>query len=123
MNREPMARATKIMAFAMMAILVLFLLGFVVEALWNWLTPPLFGFKTIGYWQALGLILLGKLIFGGFSGARGGGGRYRSERMNERWERRMRERWEQMSPEEREQFRQRFQGWCSGAAAASKPSA
>ncbi len=61
--------------------------------------PPLFGLKTIGYWQALGLFILAKIFFGGFRGARPGG----------HVRRRMRERWEQMTPEEREKFRQ---GWC-----------
>ena len=42
------------------------LFGFVVKLLWNWLMPLLFGFKTITYWQAFGLVLLAKLLFGGF---------------------------------------------------------
>ncbi len=75
------------------------LFGFVVMWLWNWLMPALFGLKTIGYWQALGLFVLAKILFGGF---RGPGGRDRH------WRRRMRERWEHMTPEERERFRQGF---------------
>lgn len=119
--RQRMPRAVKIAMFAVMAIAVLFLLGFVVQGLWNWLMPPIFGLKVIGYWQSLGLILLGKLLFGGFSGGRGG--HHRGGRMGDRWEQRMRERWEQMTPEEREQFRQRFQGWSTSASAESKPCA
>ena len=122
MRKHSVPRAVKILMFAVMAIAVLFLLGFIVEALWNRLLPALFGFKTIGYWQALGLIILGKMLFGGFSGSRGGGG-HRGGRISERWEQRMRERWEQMTPEEREQFRQRFQGWSTAASADSKPGA
>ncbi len=40
--------------------------GWLVEILWNWLMPNLFNFKEITYWQAVGIVLLAKLIFGGF---------------------------------------------------------
>ncbi|MCW5875996.1 MAG: hypothetical protein KIS85_03850 [Anaerolineales bacterium] len=52
--------------------------AFVVQALWNWLLPELFGLPLITFWQALGLLVLSRLLFGGFgSGARGGRGRHR----------------------------------------------
>jgi len=98
-GRRATYRITKFLTFAMLFIAMLFLLGFLVKALWNWLMPPLFGLKLITYWQALALMLLGKLLFSGFR-AGGGRGGYR------RW--RMRDRWEQMTPEEREKFRQGF---------------
>lgn len=43
--------------------------GLLVQALWNWLLPSLFGIKTITYLQAIGITILGKLIFGSFGGA------------------------------------------------------
>jgi hypothetical protein len=42
--------------------------GYFVELLWNWLMPPIFGLRTIGYWQAFGLVVLAKLIFGAVHG-------------------------------------------------------
>jgi hypothetical protein len=45
-----------------------FLFGYVVMLLWNWLMPDLFGLKEIVFWQAVGIIALAKLLFGGFSG-------------------------------------------------------
>ncbi len=80
--------------------------GIVVRALWNWLLPSLFGFHQITFWQALGLLLLCRILFGGFRLGRGG---HRSK-----FGRRMAERWEQMTPEEREKFRQSFRGRCGG---------
>jgi hypothetical protein len=71
--------------------------GEVVKLLWNWLAPALFGLRTITFWQALGLLALCRILFGGF-GLNGGSSR--------RSRRRMFERWEQMTPEERERFRQ-----------------
>lgn len=76
-------------------------LGFVTMHLWNWLMPALFGLPAISVWQALGLFVLGKLLFGGFHRHHGG---------RPGWGRSMRERWEQMSPEEREKFRTGMRG-------------
>ncbi len=42
--------------------------GIFVRELWNWLMPELFGLKTITYWQAFGIVLLGHLVFGGHGG-------------------------------------------------------
>ena len=40
--------------------------GVVVRLLWNWLLPELFGFPPITFWQALGLLALSRILFGGF---------------------------------------------------------
>ncbi|HEV7396152.1 MAG TPA: hypothetical protein VGN86_06545 [Pyrinomonadaceae bacterium] len=80
--------------------------GQLVMHLWNWLTPSLFGFQHITFWQALGLLVLCRILFGGF-----GGGRHRSNsrgRFRGKIKERMRERWEQMSSEERERFQEGF---------------
>jgi hypothetical protein len=70
--------------------------GWAVTRLWNWLLPPLFGWHVITFWQALALLALCRILFGGL-GLNGGGRGMR---------RRMFERWDRMSPEERERFRQ-----------------
>ena len=70
--------------------------GEIVMLLWNWLVPELFGLRPLNFWQALGLLALCRILFGGF-----GGGSRRSH-----FRRRMDARWEQMTPEEREKFRQ-----------------
>ena len=80
--------------------------GFVVMNLWNWLAPPVFGARTINFWQALGILILSKILFGGFHGRSGPGGH---------WRRRMSGRWEKMTPEEREKFRQGIGGRCGRA--------
>jgi hypothetical protein len=77
-------------------------LSFVVMALWNWLVPAVIGWKAIDFWQALGLLVLSRILFGfrvGF-GFRGHG------------RGRMAERWARMSPEEREKFREGMRGRC-----------
>ena len=83
--------------------LFIWLGGVLVMHLWNWLLPPLFGWPQVTFWQALGLLALCRILFGGL-GLRGSG------RSNFR--RRMAERWEQMTPEEREKFRQSWRSRC-----------
>jgi hypothetical protein len=99
-------------------VLFTFIGGEVVKLLWNWLLPPLFGWPQVTFWQALGLLALCRILFGGF----GHGGRSRSNirrRVEERWEKRWEQRWEQMTAEEREQFRHGMRGpWGCGPSTA-----
>jgi len=87
--------------------------GGIVMLLWNWLAPALFGLRPIAFWQALGLLALCRILFGGFGF---GGGCHRNShhrmggRIRERVRERMSERWEQMTPEEREKFREGMGG-------------
>lgn len=81
--------------------------GTIVLLLWNWLAPALFGWHPITFWQALGLLALCRILFGGFGGHR-----------RSRIRRRIEERCESMTPEERERFRQRMRerwGHCEPA--------
>ncbi|MBI3664373.1 MAG: hypothetical protein HY234_15165 [Acidobacteria bacterium] len=94
--------------------------GEVVLHLWNWLLPPLFGWRQITFWQALGLLALCRILFGGF-GFHGSGRSNLRRRMEERCEHRIEERCESMTPEERERFRQRMrERWGFGPSAESK---
>ena len=44
--------------------------GWLVMLLWNWLMPAIFHLGVITYWQAFGIVVLGKLLFGGIGGGR-----------------------------------------------------
>jgi hypothetical protein len=92
------------------------LFGVVVMLLWNSLVPGLFHGPLLQYWQAVGLLVLSRILFGGTRGRGGWHGHWR-QRM---W----RERWEQMTPEERARLRESFMSRCGhgpGAAAAAPP--
>jgi hypothetical protein len=86
---------------------VLALGGWVVQQLWNWLLPAIFGWPALTFWQALGLLALCRILFGGSAGrgwSRGGwhGGGAR---------------WEALTPEERETIRRRMRArWGLGPA-------
>jgi hypothetical protein len=94
-------RFRKAVGFAVVGALVITALGFVVMSLWNALLPPLFGTRAIHFWQALGLLVLSRILFGGFHRRHGFPFRHRQ---------RMIQRWERMTPEEREKFKQGFRG-------------
>ena len=65
-----------------LALLALF--GLVVMVLWNWLMPALFDLPGVSYWQALGLLVLSRVLVGGLrGGSRGRGGHLRRERVQE----------------------------------------
>jgi len=95
-------RVAKVITIALVAVPLFFaVFGYVVMRLWNWLMPALFGWHGITFWQAIGILVLSKILFGGFHGRHGGRGH---------WRHRMSERWEKMTPEEREKLRQSMRG-------------
>jgi hypothetical protein len=77
-------------------------LGLLVMTLWNALLPAILGVKAIGFWQALGILVLSRILFGGLGFRPGMFGAHR----------RMHERWMNMTPEQREAFiQQRREGF------------
>lgn len=83
--------------------------GAVVMLLWNWLLPPLFGWPQVTLWQALGVLALCRILFGGLGGHGSSSSRVR---------RRVEERCVTMTPEERERLRQRIRArWGFGPSA------
>src|SRR5262245_41241802 len=115
MNR----RQRKLLLFSPLILLMVLLFiavgGEVVKELWNWLLP-LFGVRQITFWQALGILALCRILFGGLG--RHGVSRSFRGRMGERMAERMAERWDRMTPEEREKFRRGLRGRCGFDAAA-----
>jgi hypothetical protein len=100
-------RLLLIAPFAIAAMIAFVILGGVlVRVLWNWLLPPLLGLPQITFWQALGVLALSRILFGGL-GMRGYGPRSR-----------IRDRMACMSAEERERFRQGMRArWGGGPSA------
>jgi hypothetical protein len=99
MKKFWLARAIKCVV---MIIAVIAAISWVVMSLWNNLLPGLFGWPSLNFAQALGLLLLSRILFGGLRGP--GGGMHRRRRMFERWE--------QMTPEEREKLRTGLRNRC-----------
>ena len=87
--------------------LALVALGFVVLALWNGLLPGLLGLPRIHFCQALGLLVLSRILFGGWHRCHGHGGFRHRQRMIQHWE--------SMSEEQKQKFRQGFRSGCCGS--------
>lgn len=92
--------------------------GGCVMLLWNWLMPTLLGLPSVTFWQAAGLLLLCKILFGGIGSAHHGHGHHGCHHGTSVGK--LRERWENMTPEERERIA-KAHGQCLHAPQESNP--
>lgn len=100
-----MKRGGKILLWILFGILVVALVTYLTQQLWNWLIPVLFGGPVITFWQTFGLLVLSKILLGGF-----GKGPHRG---GHSWKSRAREKFSRLSPDERESLKQKmWQKWC-----------
>ena len=88
--------------FLIIGPLAIFIFGTVVQWLWNNVLATIVNVHTVTFWQALGILVLSKILFTGFMG--GGSRRY--------YQRRMMRDWDKLSPEEKEKFRQDWRDRC-----------
>jgi hypothetical protein len=108
MNSSTISKFMKIAAFIVIGVLTI---GLVVMWLWNWLVPELLGAPTIGFFQALGLLTLCKILFGstGSSGHRRGrsNGKYLRKKLASKISR--------MSEKERQELKDQLRGYDADA--------
>ena len=100
-------RVLKICKIIVLVIAAIGLFGLLVMKLWNWLMPEIFGLTSISFTQALGLLVLSKILFSGIKP--GGPGHTAKERwkgnfFRKRWEKKM----ANLSPEEREKLKNEY---------------
>ncbi|RAI98409.1 hypothetical protein LX64_04771 [Chitinophaga skermanii] len=101
MGRFTAAKFFKILVCGVAFVAVM---GSAIKYLWNWLMPTLFNLPLITFWQALGLFILCKLLFGGMFGG-GPKGSWKDKKL---WRDKMAEKMKNMSPEEREKMREKL---------------
>lgn len=69
-SRSMGSKVARIIGFGIlgltMAVLFAVVFALVVQLLWNWIMPAVFGLPLIDFWKAFGVLLLAKLLFGGF---------------------------------------------------------
>lgn len=93
----------RVAGIVLLFIAAFLLMGFGVMYLWNWLMPELFHLPVIDVYQAFGLVVLSKLLFGGI----------RVHTLQPMGKRRLwKAKWESMSEEERQQFKKDFAERC-----------
>ncbi len=115
-----------------MFIIAIFLLGWIVQLLWNALIPELFHGPWLSYWQSVGLLLLSRILVG-FRGGRHGWRRWKKCGPPWKWRKRGWnmgngpdycgpwqdgwQHWQKLTPEERQQakaeWRQKKEEWKS----------
>ncbi len=100
-----MKRGSWILKMVVLGALAIGIFGLTTQLLWNWLVPILFNGPVITFWQALGLIVLSKILLWPFgkrhNGHRGGA-----------WRPYWKEKWSKMTPEQKESFKQRMREKC-----------
>lgn len=92
-RRHPGLKVLRIIGMTMVgltfAVVFAFIFGLLVKVLWNWLMPTLFNLPLISYWQAFGLLILAKLLFGGF-------GPHKDHPHNSHFHKKIENRWHRM---------------------------
>lgn len=101
-------RPKKFVFFPLFAVAALLLGGLLVMLLWNAILPEVTSVGLLGYWQAVGLLLLSRILFGNWGGKPGG------RNPKQHWQRKKawREKWMNMSEEERAQFKEKWRKRC-----------
>jgi hypothetical protein len=98
----------RVAGFIVAAVAMILVAGGVVMMLWNAILPDLLNVRVLGYWQAVGLLILTQILFRGFGrwkhGRHGMHGHY--------WKHRLEEKLAALTPEEREKFKAEWKRRC-----------
>ena len=94
--------------FVFFAPLLFLGLGAIVMGLWNAVLPQLLLIKRISYWQAVGLLLLCRILFGGFRFGGRNGSRFGGGEGGAPW----RSKWHNMTDEEKSNFKNEWRKRC-----------
>lgn len=100
-------KPVKILGIILLVIIFLAIFSTVVMLLWNNILATVVHVGLINFWQALGILVLSKILFGGFRGGSHWG-------RQQRWKHNLHDRWKNMTPEEREKFKQQLKSRCGG---------
>jgi hypothetical protein len=97
----------KFMMILLFGTAAVLLFSFIVMSLWNGILPSVLHVSAITFPQAIGILVLSKILFGGFKGGPRRGGPWGGA-----WKDGMREKWQNMTPEQQEQFKQKMRERC-----------
>lgn len=92
----------KVIGIIILVIIGVFVIGSIVMLLWNALLPVIFHLPLISFWQALGLLILTKILFSGFRGG-----------PRAQWKRdKLKAAWSNMTPEQKEKLKSEWGRRC-----------
>ena len=98
------SRKKKGFFFLLIVPVIILLLGAVVMFLWNTIVTVIAHVSLISYWQAVGLLILGRILFGGFRFGHGGGSSFKGMPWKDKWI--------EMNDEERSKFKEEWKRRC-----------
>ncbi|SRX73677.1 hypothetical protein [Aequorivita antarctica] len=107
MKRNAFNRNGKKFCGGLFFFLLLFLLPFAIQALWNGILPEIMNVSTITYWQAMGLFVLSRILFGGFVG-----GKHCGSKKRHFGKAGFKEKFMNMTDEEKAAFKERWKDRC-----------
>ena len=95
----------KFLLISLFIIAAALIMGAVVMLLWNAILPSLLNINSITYWQAVGLLVLCKILFSSFGpGRHSGGPPFRKPYWKDKWS--------SMSDEEKARFQEEWKKRC-----------
>jgi hypothetical protein len=102
-----------VFAIPVIILAFIFLGGLAVKLLWNAILPVVLGVAAVTFWQAVGILVLSRLLFGGFRGGpwggrRGGPPHWKNQWVNMSEEEKLRMKDEMLK--RKEEWRNRFRG-------------
>lgn len=89
-----------------LAIVGFLLFVYAFQYIWNITIPEIFGLRSLSYFQALCLLIISRILFGGF------GFRWANSGKNKFWKERVKMKMQNMTPEEREEFKRKLSQKC-----------
>jgi hypothetical protein len=92
-------KAVHILGHLLLGLIFVAGFGAAVMLLWNWLMPPILGCTVVSFWQALGLLVLMRILFGGL-----GRGLWFGKAHHHHHHNSIREKWMNMTEDERKEF-------------------
>lgn len=109
----------KIAGFIVLGIAGVLLVTYLFMVLWNMLIPEIFNGPTLTYFQAIGLMVLAKMLFGfggnGWGSKQHWGAKFEhNQDKRSAWKEKIEAKMASMSDEEKEKFKNSMKGWCYG---------
>ncbi|MEJ7769347.1 MAG: hypothetical protein WKF89_16125 [Chitinophagaceae bacterium] len=101
-------RFPRMIFFPLLFVVITLVLGVAVMYLWNTILTDVVEVKRLGYWQAVGLLILCRVLFGNFGRTRRGA-RHPMASSYSPWRNKLM----QMSAEERARFREEWRKRCA----------
>ena len=96
----------KSLGLGVLMVVAFLALVYIFMYIWNRTIPAVFGLKEIDYWQALGLLVISRIMIGGF------GFRWANAGKQKFWRERVKMKMQHMSPDERDEFKRKLSQKC-----------